>query len=711
MSISISQFRAISLQGEGKLAVTPRNELQTKGTGWGRVVEWVRGKTVDGRESKAVENKQVKEAFISAIKQEYGDVMAERATHELGKHSSLKARTVQAVLKNAEANKTDFFKLHNVRSLEKQVQALVLKHGGLEAIYNMGQTEASLTRTYGVERPAYDPKVVGKFMDEMLSKLPEHKLRDPKYPVSLGDIQQHMGRAVIKNMWQKGEAGFGPEQIKQVLEIKDPRTRVQVGSNLMAIASLASHEVPSSREKITQATIKFFQTVCLNLDQPLAREIAINGASNGLLALDLEGVAEAYEESVGVGSKPADNIKFFCAAEKCYKLRGEEEGGRNVLSSITKSLENFVREQSPIVDNNQPLKHPPDVGKDRERLASIRNNAHKQEMGGENSISGQVGSFIKDLYKQSLEEFGVNLESQTFILYGSGSRDEMFPFSDLEFAVLTDKDSKETDPNLIKALEYFEMRITALGETPMGLEQDIPIREGFCFDPGGNAPSSIRSVGTFVGTAIEVARQIDPKSLIMAEVFSSAKCLIGGKDRCQKYNENVNSIFAEKITPRGPTKGQEYAINNLNDHLQKMEKQGNPITKRDLSNLKSINAKELSRFPVFLASSLCKYHGVSAEVTNTLDRLKVLFDKGVLNEGELKALEAAFNGFGKLRLLAEVHHQGQEHTIYKDQVNEALSLNGKEWQSMLEVLEPLRGIYEKVVQFVGNPSAVFKASS
>jgi len=710
MSISISQFRTASLQGEGKLAVNRQNELQTKGTGLGRLVEWVRGKTATGRDSKAVENKLAKGEFIAAIKREYGDVMAERATHELGKHSSLKARTVQTVLKNAEANKTDFIKMHNVRSLEKQVQALLLKHGGLEAIYNMGNTEVGLSKTYGVKRPEYDPKVVGRFMEDMLAKLPTNKLRDAKYPVTLADIQQNMGRAVIKDMWQKGEAGFGQEQIKQVLEIQDPRARVQVGSNLMAIASVAGYDVPASKEKITQAASKFFQLVCLNLDQPLAREIAISGASSGLLALDLEGVAEAYEESVAVANKPADNIKFFCAAEKCYKLRGDDEGGRNVLSSITKNLENYVREQSPIVGNNQPLKHPPNVGQDRERLASIRENALKQGISGENSISRQVGSFITDLYKQSLEEFGVKVESQTFILYGSGSRDEMFPFSDLEFAVLTDSRSKEVDPNLMKALEYFEMRITALGETPLGLEQDIPIREGFCFDPGGNAPSSIRTVGTFVGTADEVAGQIDPKSLIMAEVFSSAKCLIGNEDRCQKYNEKVNSIFAEKITPKGATKGQEYALNNLNDHLQKMEKQGNPITKRDLSNLKNINAKELSRFPVFLASSLCKYHGVSSEVTNTLDRLKVLFDKGVLNDGELKALEAAFNGFGKLRLLAEVHHQGQEHTIYKEEAKDSLSLSGIEWQSMLQLLEPLRDIYEKVGRFVGDPSAVFTAS-
>jgi signal-transduction protein with cAMP-binding, CBS, and nucleotidyltransferase domain len=304
------------------------------------------------------------------------------------------------------------------------------------------------------------------------------------------------------------------------------------------------------------------------------------------------------------------------------------------------------------------------------------------------------------------------VESQTFILYGSGSRDEMFPFSDLEFAVLTDSDSKHVPPQLVKALEYFEMRITALGETPLGIGQDIPIREGFCFDPGGNAPSSIRSVGTFIGTAEEVAGQIDPTNLILAEVFSSAKCLIGNESRCKKYNEKVNEIFGFKAIPKGPTIGQQYALNNLQDHLQKMQKQGNPITKPDLSNLKSINAKELSRFPVFLASSLCKYHGVSSEVTNTLDRLKALSDLGVLNEDEVKALTAAFECFGKLRLEAEVHHQGQEHTIYKEGIaQEAYSLSANDWQSMLQNLEPLRGIYEKIVQFTADPNSVFTASS
>lgn len=80
---------------------------------------------------------------------------------------------------------------------------------------------------------------------------------------------------------------------------------------------------------------------------------------------------------------------------------------------------------------------------------------------------------------------------------GSMSRNEMCPYSDVEFAFLVQNDSQE-------AMEYFrtlsqilELRIINLGETKFpvfGEKYASPTPNGFCIDTGGNTPFGMPGV-------------------------------------------------------------------------------------------------------------------------------------------------------------------------------------------------------------------------
>lgn len=719
MSFSVDQFRMAAAEG-GKIKVVQgddqASEVRTKGKGFGKVVEWFRSKTAKGRVDIANENSKAKAEFISAIRKEYGCVMADRATYELAKHRSLSARTVRRVLANAEDNKPGFTKLHNAVSFQKQLDSVLQQNGGLEAIYHevFAPPEDPTVRKvdltaptqfhqrFGLALPEFDPKFVKFFNDELMAKVMtpfQDKLLGEK-TVTLGDVRLAVAEAAIHFILiEKPDAGR--VLFEGLFHGSQKPSRSQVAKLFNAVNEL-SHRKPEYQDKLAASLTSLFRHAHESDKDVMAFKVdmLVNGLASGIIPPDTPGIAETYAMMGREMPAGAEAIKHLCAAEKCHQLAGKDTEAGKVLKEIDTKLGAFLE------DNAAVIKHPVSVAKDREKLANIRANLKDASV---ETVSTALSSFAANIYRECLAEVDVREEDQTMMMLGSGARNEMFPFSDLEFLVLTDSDDMTLEKNqrLRKALDYFELRIAALGETPLALGQNIPVREGFCFDPGRNCPTAANP--GLLGTPETVAKAL-AGDIVATEVFSAARTLVGAPGRAKAYHVEVGNYFRSRVGETGRTQGQAYAVELLGNQLQKMRQDGHPLTLQDLQELTHVDAKELLRLPVFLTSALSKYHGLPPEITTTAGRLEALRERGVLTNEDTITLSTAFETLGHLRLKAEEQFQGQEHRIDRDEGEDRCTLSPVEWQKMLGALESMRGLYERMERFVENPQSEFQSA-
>ena len=77
------------------------------------------------------------------------------------------------------------------------------------------------------------------------------------------------------------------------------------------------------------------------------------------------------------------------------------------------------------------------------------------------------------------------------IALGSLARNEMSPYSDLEFAILVDNTSERSLHYIRRLVQWLELKVINLGETEIEVLDKgrlSPIKPGLNFDKGGNTP-------------------------------------------------------------------------------------------------------------------------------------------------------------------------------------------------------------------------------
>ncbi len=153
------------------------------------------------------------------------------------------------------------------------------------------------------------------------------------------------------------------------------------------------------------------------------------------------------------------------------------------------------------------------------------------------SLTTQFKSLLSDLIADIQQILGKTPAKWACMGMGSMSRDEMCPYSDVEFAFLIEKESQ-------KAMDYFrtlsqilELRIINLGETKFPIFGDSyssPTPDGFCMDAGGNTPLGVTGVYELIGTPKTLAQfqkiQWMDRSIILPNALSHV-CLVAGKEK------------------------------------------------------------------------------------------------------------------------------------------------------------------------------------
>jgi len=730
MSLNIESFRIAANAGDRHEVFVEKNQLESRHPFYSRFVRWFAPKAVVNWNNKA------KTSFLDAIEKEYNSALANHVRDEVQGFKSLTGRNVREILQYAENNKERFTKVHHEnaqRELDSIIDSHVKEAGGQEGFETKCRELAS--QTYGLELPEIDGGMFNEMKDRLQANYLEKFKANPNSPLnkpSLGDCTQTMAEIALTNMLLGGVTEGLKKQLQDILNEQNPPKRTRNLTGLLRLSNEIVNASPANKPQIGPVLQELFsQAHQMNPpDFDLMRKIADATLDFGMLPLEIPGLGDLYANKADEIEKqiqqldqpqeepqkevrqellqerqrqaqalPSQQLQNLCAAELCYRKSNQQEKATQTLEQIGKNLTSFARQHSPLLkEPNQPLKSPPDVAKDRQTLAEIRQSKGKE-------LSTRFHEFTRQIYLECLDEFGVDHDQQTFMLLGSGSRDEMCPFSDLEYMILTD--SEEKDPNLVKALTYFELRITALGETPLGKDQHLPIKEGFCADPGGNTPRN----SEFFGTPERTGKRIADVDKVTLEVLAAAKLLTGKPERVQRYLDTVQKALDAPST-QNPNRSiaQEYAVRNLEDQQSIMRSERNPImlSEEELQQVDQCNIKQLARFPYFVASSLCKYHQVPLNITNTKERLQALEERGVLSKEECQTLSNAFDFFNDLRVRTEMHYGGQMHTLYKEAGEGRMTLSEKEWGELEETIRTLMPLQAKTEQFIQAPDSLFQ---
>lgn len=264
----------------------------------------------------------------------------------------------------------------------------------------------------------------------------------------------------------------------------------------------------------------------------------------------------------------------------------------------------------------------------------------------------------------------------TLISLGSMSRNEMSPYSDLEFAILIKKDKPEIRTYFRQLVQLLELKIIALGETSRNSYDSI-IKSGFCFDLGGNTPLAAKdNVGIeLIQTPKQLALyQLPENWVVVGEIGRTALQTVGyitGSHKLlQEYEAALAKVFQQSYSGHDPftgkqvttkTLGQFYGLLFMRDTVGGKEFAPRLDKEKEKEN-HFIIKKELYRLPTNILASLALFSGIPAK--NSWERLDALFKaKQLINSGHT-ALTNVLDEIIKLRLLTHLHYQEEREDIY-----------------------------------------------
>jgi|GEM_PF-2217319 len=302
----------------------------------------------------------------------------------------------------------------------------------------------------------------------------------------------------------------------------------------------------------------------------------------------------------------------------------------------------------------------------------------------------------------------------TCIGMGSMARNEMCPYSDLEFAFLI---SENTDQNLsyFRLLSQFlEINIINFGETHFPIFAPLFEEEarqsltpkGLSLDTGGNTPLGKPGLYELIGTPEEIARfqssQWLKDDLIIASALSAVCYIAGDKRLLLNYNQAKTKQF-EVTNSWIPFLGDPFhtqlAIELINGSLKEF--------KPDLSKHKQADKafgikKELYRPFQSVLSALALFAKIPS--TSTLEIVSQLLNRNIFCPQGAKNLSRAFQSVLHLRLDAHIFykHEGEfllhmeekpdPHYLYLDQKKIDIL------QEIYQILIPFYKCAEKFLQ-------------
>ncbi len=311
-------------------------------------------------------------------------------------------------------------------------------------------------------------------------------------------------------------------------------------------------------------------------------------------------------------------------------------------------------------------------------------------------IAVTIRGFLARLYKEAEEEIGVPPCKYSVMGLGSMALQQMTPYSDLEFAIITEnEDYKKSDD--IRVREYFKnlthlanLKIICLGETIIptsryGIDLSHLVHRGINFDLGGKTPlgriekdkpydlvQTIDKMLWYVWNEEEKASHIDKN---LPYILEKVCYVHGDRTLVTEYQSKVTEFLhmANEEDSEQRLNCEIRALKVLQEgavefsYMQGATKPKVLEVKGDLEKFQPLSfdiegklfdvKQEIYRLPDRLIYNFGQYYGIEGD--STWDTVNKLQEKGYINEVAARNLKYAITFATTLRLKTYLHNKGQ----------------------------------------------------
>ncbi len=380
-----------------------------------------------------------------------------------------------------------------------------------------------------------------------------------------------------------------------------------------------------------------------------------------------------------------------------------------------------------------PHHHKGSVLKYREQLKNVRS-LYFKEFEEKNPIEG-ILPYLTASYKKVLGSLILDAQGLigdapvqwACVGMGSMARNEMCPYSDLEFAFLIGKKSEENLGYFRTLAELVELKVINLGETFFPLfgklfdeksPEASPTPGGFSMDSGGNTPLGKPGFYELIDTPEGLAQYQSlhwmEADIIVTNALSSVCYVAGDKSLFVSYNQAKQALhnrsdgfFSFTGTPLRKT----LALKLLAGHLQEFKPD---LTKgKQETNAFGIK-KELYRPFQSVLGSLALFCGLP--VCSAFEMIQQLLKKGFLCPEGAKNLTQALSQLLSLRFEAHIFYQSEGEFLLHIEQGEPqdpqyLYLDEKRLASLHEIYKVLIPFHTCAEQFLRtkNPKSFSKS--
>ncbi len=417
---------------------------------------------------------------------------------------------------------------------------------------------------------------------------------------------------------------------------------------------------------------------------------------------DLEGVYYRCFEQAYDKSEPLEQILYLEKLGDLYFAKKDYVRAAHLFNNVLAAavlyefddryqqllFKKLERIEGLYLEEELGLKTPADhynyIHKYRYQLKVIR--AHvkwllEKEVPIEN-VQAEMTSLFQSLLC-SLVQSCIKLLGQAppYAIMGSGSmsRQEMCPYSDIEFIFLIQEDSDRTYfRNLSRLLE---LRILNLGETAypivrpkkMGaefIEERSFTPKGFSMDRGGIVPCGKEGIYELIGTPEQLASYQEPAWLqanaaevIVANALTSCCFVMGDQGLVKSYVKCIKNILERKEHwILGQKLRQKRALDLLRGHLEEFK----PRLDENRIDLRGFDVKkDLYRPLQMIIGALALYYGLESQ--STLSQIRKLQQKGVVSAAGASKLEEALREALAWRFKAHFFYRSEKEIIYHAQ--------------------------------------------
>jgi len=331
-------------------------------------------------------------------------------------------------------------------------------------------------------------------------------------------------------------------------------------------------------------------------------------------------------------------------------------------------------------------------------------------------LNAQLKTLLVELIQDSIKLFDTPPTRFAVLALGSMGRNELSPYSDVEFAFLIKDSSKKY--YFRDLTRFLELRIVNLGETLF--EMIRPNREvgrlvpksllpkGFSMDSGGLAPLGKEGVYELIGTPKELARfqsllwQTNHEAeMILINAMAAPSRLFGDESLVKEYRKNIASELNKKNAKNGICQRRVRALQLLKGHYDEFS----PWLGLERLSLQAFDVKRDFYRPIqILIDGLALYYGL--EALSTFDRIEELVKQGVFSKEGGENLQSALMTAITLRLRVQLFYGQEKEIILYQRTNEDaeyFSISPEETNQLIEIYRVQVPLYKAASQFLSNP--------